>query len=145
MFLRDATKEDEDLLYKWRNEKACVENSISKKRVTINEHSKWFDNTLKDNNKYIFLLENNGEPVGMIRGEKSKNVITLSYSIEEKSRGKGLGKSIIMLFEEKVAIYGVENILGYVLKENAASCKIFESLKYNKEDIGDLYRYEKNI
>ena len=59
--LRNATDSDENLLFKWRNIKELVALSYFQKKVTLDEHKKWFRNKLKSSNCELFIIQLNDQ------------------------------------------------------------------------------------
>ena len=48
MILRPATKEDEKIVYRWRNDPDVRRVSINKRKISAKEHSIWFSKALRD-------------------------------------------------------------------------------------------------
>lgn len=66
-YLREATKDDVDLLFKWMNDPAVRKNSFSSEKITYEEHTSWYRSLLENKNckQYIYMC---GDcPIGQIR------------------------------------------------------------------------------
>jgi len=48
MIIKKVTKKDSLEIRQWRNDKRSIFYSKSKKKVTLETHSKWFEKTLND-------------------------------------------------------------------------------------------------
>ena len=68
MTLRLARIKDIDLIYNWVNK----EDSISNKLLTNNvisqlEHKEWFENSIKNKNRFIWIIEEENRNIGQLR------------------------------------------------------------------------------
>ena len=106
MNFRRATILDARLLHDWRNDPATRENSISPDSVAYETHLAWLEQLLADPARRIFIVEDeDGVPVGTIRvdgrqdgGEGIDGAAELSWTVSPDSRGKGLGKAMLLGF-----------------------------------------------
>ena len=44
------------LVYNWRNEKKIIKNSLSKKKISINEHRTWFNQIIRSENHVCLIF-----------------------------------------------------------------------------------------
>lgn len=138
-------KEDCALIYNWANEPTVRKKSFNSKKITYEEHKKWFDKKLNDENCRMYILEIDGIKIGQIRVDIENEVAMLSYSIGKEYRGKGNGVIMLTLLEEKLIKEKVSIIRGLVKYENIASKKCFEKCGYTKIEKEDYIVYEKII
>ncbi len=144
--LRRATREDCDLLFHWRNEKECRENSINTEEVPYETHCAWFEKRMKDDNTLIFIGMSGEECVGMVRVDVEESTGNISYSIDKKFRGRGFGRSILMELENEADIRKKIIVLQAQVKQtNLMSRSIFIKLGYEEEFLNGLYHYKKSI
>ena len=54
-YLRVADKNDLIILYEWTNDPEVRKNSFSDKKITLEEHNKWFYNKLKSKKTDIYI------------------------------------------------------------------------------------------
>lgn len=164
--LRKATMGDAELLFRWKNDKTTIENSITKRGVTMEEHLKWLENVIDNPNRRLFILDIDGTSVGQLRldfekvflEEKRKNdkieeaehekqnyevTAEISYGLGAEYRGKGLGKILLEQAETLATIFKVAELRAEVLPHNIASQKLFISLGYTEEQKQDFYVYRK--
>ena len=131
-YLRPVSKNDMKLLFDWRNDEDCRNNSFSSKPIEWEEHKNWFMAMLANPNQKAFILVVDGNSVGQIRLVKCGEKAEISYSIATHERGKGYGKLILSLAENEIA---VAELIGQVKSNNLASQKSFEALGYEKQEI----------
>lgn len=146
MVLRKADKKDIDLIFNWANEKLCRANSISEKSISIEEHSKWFNEKLQDKSCEFYIMEINNIPVGQVRIDVKNNAGKISYSLDKKYRGQGYGSIIISLLENRVIEQKLcSSLIAVVKSGNIASRHIFESKGYKQLlNDGDTLLYSKD-
>lgn len=123
--LRQAVKEDAELLFAWTNEEETRKNSFSKEPVLWENHIQWFDKKLADKNCLFFVLTDGEKECGTVRLDREGNCGIISYSIDKNRRGQGLGRRILSLAEEKAREIGLTVLQGSVKPENKASAKCF--------------------
>ncbi len=151
LHLRPAVIEDMDLLYKWRNEEICRKNSINKEYITYDNHCKWYIQKLNSKNCIIFIcIKNDGSvclPIGQARIDYEKHEIgKISYSIDAGYRCNGYGTRILKLLEyNKDVLNNISKLCAVVEKNNIASQKCFENLKYLKNIKDGMFYYTKNL
>ena len=100
--LRYAEPKDDNLLFEWANDPDTRKTAVNKNNIKWEEHIKWFKAKLSSTNCYLYVLEDGDIPLGQIRFEKHDNKYEISYSIDKKQRGRGLGKKIVQLGIEKM-------------------------------------------
>lgn len=111
---------------------------MSSHKISWEEHSQWFNSKITDDHCIYLIAEKQGKAVGSIRFDLNNGEALISYLLSSELHGKGLGKHLLnlgvrRLFEES----DVNTIKGIVLKDNVASRKIFESLRYDRVEISD--------
>lgn len=120
---RPVQKSDAILLFKWTNNSSTRENSISSNKINWEEHIKWFDLKIKDPQTKMFLFQlQNHLPVGILRLEQDNNNLQISFSVDVKHRGKGIGNEIIRF---AVKEFNDKNLLAQVIDSNEKSHNIF--------------------
>lgn len=133
--LRKATRDDAEMLFRWRNDPDARENSFQTQPIPYGEHVAWLGKTLCDFAQEIYILCEDDTPVGQVRLTMEADVATVSYSIDAAYRAQGYGKAILRLAENLCVERGTPCVLrGYVKKKNIASQMIFEALGYTCED-----------
>lgn len=131
LILRKATSEDCDLLYNWRNEKECRENSLNTDEVPYETHCAWFDRRMQDKDTLIYIGMVGKQCVGMVRLDIEGVIGKISYSIDCNFRGQGLGVCLLQTLENEDEVQERISLLhAEVKKTNPASMRCFEKLGY---------------
>lgn len=140
--LRTVCDDDCILLYDWANNYEVRKNSFNPKEISWEEHKSWFNKKLSNPFSKLFILEKDKSAVGQIRYDKTdENTWELDFSISQRFRGMGLGKTIVEL--SMIQISGP--IVAVVRQNNIASRQVFERLGFqiqNKDDDIIKYIYE---
>lgn len=146
LYLRKANLQDSKMIFNWRNEPDVRINSLHTERIMYDTHLKWFQKRLLSNESHIYICMKGETPIGQIRIDYEENKGEISYSIASEYRGKGYGKNMLELLEDKEREQGrIEILFGIVKRNNLASQKCFEKLGYHKENNGNVLIYHKKI
>jgi len=151
---------DAELLFEWKNDKETIENSITKRGVTMDEHLRWLQGVIDNPNRQLFILDVDGVSVGQLRldlevitdeaavetieaGNSIKLTAEISYGLGAEHRGRGLGKILLEQADTLATLFKITELTAEVLPHNIASQKLFKNLGYAEEQKGDLYVYTK--
>ena len=146
IYLRQAMPEDKDLLYQWRNDPVCRENSLDQSIVPYESHCAWFQDRLGSGDCFIFICMEKDSPIGQVRVDYQGRDGKISYSISEGYRGRGYGARMLGLLEQDAGIrMRTAGLYAIVKCSNVASQKCFEKLQYSKECCGGYFRYRKSF
>ena len=121
-----------EMIWEWRNDPITRKMSVNDAKVSWEEHSFWYKKVLLDNSRKLYLGEEGGIPVGVVRFDKSDNeefVFEVSINISPASRGKGFGQKLLnngikRLLKE---VANCKFIKAKVKKDNKSSNKLFNS------------------
>jgi len=142
--LRNACIQDADKVFVWRNDKETRQNSFNHSILVYDNHIKWFSSALRREDIKLFMLTVGGISVGQARIDYINGEYEISYLIGNEFRGRGYGKTIIRMMENKIVeLYGNVTIFAEVLKSNVVSRKIFLSLEFDEEEESDKFIYRK--
>ncbi|GAA0782638.1 GNAT family N-acetyltransferase [Hathewaya limosa] len=145
-YLKQVEEEDCDLLFEWANNKEVRKNSFNNTEISYDEHIKWFKKMILSPNVFMYIMDNGSNSVGQVRIDVIENCATISYSIDKEFRGQKLGTLIIKLIEKKIEeLYEIDEIIGYVKKDNEPSKKIFKNLGYIEKDLNNKMMYYKRL
>jgi UDP-2,4-diacetamido-2,4,6-trideoxy-beta-L-altropyranose hydrolase len=127
-FLRRAVKGDVDTYFRWANDKDVRANSFKSDAISYDTHCSWFNLNIDSSESYLYIFSS-GEnvPIANIRFKVENETATLSYLIDERFRGLGLGKEILaqgtnFFFQDNQY---VKTVQGFVKADNTASVKAF--------------------
>ena len=102
LYLRKANKLDKKKTFEWFNDKLSRMNSFNSDEVSFEDHSNWFDATLENKNRDLFICMDFMMPVGEIRLDYTKgNSAVISYMVDADARGEGYGKKMLSLVEKE--------------------------------------------
>ena len=128
--LRLAELKDKCLLYKWVNSKDSLGIKIkTDKKISFSNHEIWFEERLKDNNTFIWIIEENkNKPIGQIRFQYSKEkYFDIDIYIINKFRKLGIA-SIELKNAENIS--NVKPLRATVKKNNYSSYLFFNRNGY---------------
>ncbi|MGN0438103.1 MAG: GNAT family N-acetyltransferase [Lachnospiraceae bacterium] len=150
VLLRKVTASDMEQLYHWRNDPDVRKWSFHTEEISFEEHQKWFRITMDRDDVEIFVLEEDGQPVGQIRLTYWYDELVIGYSIDRNCRGRHLGQQIVDLMEESLKQdeslrKDGEYFVAYVQKDNVVSRKVFQVLGYSEEEQRKWIKYVKRI
>lgn len=135
LYIRNATKADMDLLYKWANDPIVRKNSFSTELIPYENHVLWFNRIMADPFVLQFVLMEDNTPVGQIRLNIEGKEAEIGYSIASEFRGKGYGHKILQLVANEVITNHpeIEKLVAKVKPDNIASNKLFKSEGFEME------------
>ena len=144
MKIRYIENKDSNDIYKWRNDISTREMSFNKEIISLDEHIKWFRNSINNSNIKIFIGEIKDSKLGICRFDFNQklDITEVSINMNPEYRGKGYGK---YLLKESIQLY--INKKSCVLKaqikvNNTISKKLFLSVGFKitkeKEDIIEM-------
>lgn len=134
--LREAEKNDCEQLFNWVNDNLVRESSFSNKKISWEEHKKWYFNHLKKNDSWIYIASSgNGNLIGQVRFDLIKeNSVEIDISLDSRFRGGGLGAELIKVSVKQLFIKeGIKNFLAKVKSSNIASSKSFLNAGFLKQ------------
>lgn len=140
IFLRNANINDLKDVFVLSNKDYVRQYSINKDKILWDNHVNWFKSVLEDNNLVFYVVTDfSNSFLGQIRYKLDNDYATVSLSLTEKLRGKGLSRMILYHSIEKLFIMksNINYIIAYVSEANIASIKIFKGLKFEVIDKDD--------
>ncbi|MCK5348703.1 MAG: GNAT family N-acetyltransferase, partial [Desulfobacula sp.] len=128
--IRNAGIKDAKLLYEQANDKKVRLSSFNSDPILWEEHLQWLRQKLKDENSWIFIAENHmGDPIGQIRFDRKDDLFEISYSLDKKFRGLGLGKTLLKIGLKTIQTKIHEPVMmqGSIKNDNVSSKISFEN------------------
>ncbi len=96
--LRPATEADLDLFFRWRNDPFILAHGSSRKKVQRKEHENWFAETIAEGPRRLFIILDQGEPIGQIRFDRqSQHDCVVSVYLLQAFTGRGWGVQAIRI------------------------------------------------
>jgi len=133
-----------DDLFKWRNHPVIRENSFNTEPVSRDEHERWFQRKIKDQNSQIYIACFDDNKIGIVRFDETGDVIKVSVMLNPDYFGKGLGSEIIRLGAERFIREKnpCKPVIAEIKKDNTVSIKAFQKAAF-KESYS-TFVYNKN-
>ena len=102
---------------------------------------------LQTKDHYIFILVDGDQSIGMIwlKAELSravKNGFIFDVVVDEKFRGKGYGKQIMLLIEEKARELELKSIGLHVFAYNTVAKNLYEGIGYETTSLNMIKQLE---
>ena len=125
--IREPTANDMREIWLWWNDETSRKMMKENEPVAWGIHVDWFRNILSDLDRTLYLFEDRGSKIGVVRFDrKSENIFETSINLDPDHRGKGYGAKMIAhgvckTFSDKNA----ETCFATVKKINLASWKSF--------------------
>jgi len=135
--LRPVTPVDEEVLLTWANDPVARAASFQSGTIAPAEHAAWFADRLADPNARLYVGEQDGRPVGLVRFAVADETATISVNVGPTSRMRGVGTRLIdhgcrRLLRER----GVTAFHAYIRAGNEASVRAFTAAGFARADRG---------
>jgi L-amino acid N-acyltransferase YncA len=147
MEIKDVGNGDLIDVFAWRKDPISCKMFTSDSSITLAEHKKWFESSLKNPLRKIYIGILKGEKVGVCRFDIDQQRIKaqVSINLNPNMRGKNLS---FELLSESIINYKKDNqikLTALIKKENAASLKIFQKCNFFIIDDDDRFNYLEKI
>jgi RimJ/RimL family protein N-acetyltransferase len=127
------------MLLAWRNESAAVRFSATGRPVTAAEHERWFARVRgHQSGTTIWIIEDNGTPVGQVRVDVEDGVGVVSIAIAVEHRGRGIGPNALRAMVAAVtALGGVQVLRALAHPDNSPSLRAFEVAGFHRTAVAE--------
>lgn len=127
--------------YEWRNAPSTRRYFRSSKPLTFDEHCRWTNSVIDDENRILLMAEDDGIPVGVVRFDSEGESAEISIYLDPEQVGQGYGKQIIAAASEwaRNNIRKIKRLEAEIFDDNIASVKSFKSTGFRKLDNGTIY------
>jgi RimJ/RimL family protein N-acetyltransferase len=119
-------------LFNWRNDEITRLNSHNLEPISFAQHNSWFEASIANAMRQIFIAVENNRSVGMIRVDSTNipDQRLLSWMVAPESRGKGVGtrmlSQICLVFENL-------DLVAEIKSTNAASLAMVASCGFTPD------------
>ena len=140
MMIRTADLSDLQDVYDWRNDSFSRSMFLSSEAVSLNEHIDWYQRSLKNPNRRIYIGLINDLKVGVVRFDFNEDTeqSEVSINLNPLLRGKGFGFSLLSKSISEYKQSKDTTLIATVKKENDASFKIFTKCGFLNESEDDF-------
>jgi RimJ/RimL family protein N-acetyltransferase len=136
--LRAAREDDASLIQAWRNDIDAVRFSVSARAVSEAEHARWFSAVLTDQNKRLWVAEEQGVPVGQVRVDVDGDVGVFSIAVAPSARGRGIGQEMLRRALAEIRRQRLAaTMTALTHPDNAASIRAFERVGFTRRGVSD--------
>ena len=135
--LRMATMDDCEAIYKWRNAEETRKYIFNSEPISLNEHRRWFMESLENPNRQILIAELHGRSAGVLRYDIDGRLAVISIYTVPGIKGYGIGTQIIRIGSDWLHRHfpDIHKIQAKVLPENVVSTKAFVNAGYTEHHI----------
>lgn len=141
-----STKDSKDI-WTWRNDEQTRLMSITTEEVNWETHSAWYDKSLTNPNRHLYVGILDGEKIGMCRFDIDieSNTAEVSINLNPKYRGKNLSNKLLIKSIEEFLIIKKIPVTSTIKKVNKPSIKCFikSGFLFERED-AEYFYYTKN-
>lgn len=139
MSLRRVEPADEALLLKWVNDPVTRANAVSTEQISASEHREWFAETLRSEDRRMYIALEDGERVGQIRFDRTSDAWEVDVSVAPTERGHGLGVAIIKAGVRQLmnTVPDARCVRAVVRPSNAASLAAFGRAGFRRRTIAE--------
>ena len=129
MIIQKNKKKDSLDIWLWRNDKKSIFFSKNKKKITLEDHDKWFEKNLK-NKKIKFYIgsivkKNEKKKVGVVRFNLKSKYALVSINLNPVMRSKSLSYILLAAGIKKILKFKKIKLIAEIKKNNLASIKCF--------------------
>lgn len=136
--VRPATPDDEQQVLAWRNDPIIVALGLSGRTVSLDEHHRWFEESVKGERRKLYIIEADEKPIGTVRYDFiGPDEAEISIYLFPPGAGRGLGKFAIRSTLPSIFAEGVQRIIATVLRRNQRSLSFFFRLGFREERATD--------
>lgn len=142
-----AAEEHRRLVFEWANDPETRSMSFSEQEIPWEVHCSWYEESLKREDRKLYICMHNETPVGIYRLDFSGETAEISYSIAPGYRHRGYGQEMLKAGEALVgeSFPEVKRLCAKVKAGNEASKGIFRKLGYGERTEAETAVYCKNI
>ena len=139
--IRFVKSEDSGSILNWRNDKLTREMSLDDRVTTFEEHSNWFNESLENKARTLYIGELNCEKIGICRFDFNEidSCAEVSINMNPEMRSLGLGKRFLFQCIQDYLDSNEHNLCAKIKSKNKASLKIFDDVGFKKySNIDDI-------
>ena len=137
IFQKVKNFKNSEAIYRINNDKLTRKNSANTKKFSYQTHLNWLKKNLKNKREFITLIILKKKIVGLIREKKIYNKPYLSWALDEKYRGKKIGKHMLKKYVNK----NKKKYVAKIRRNNLPSIKICEYAGFKKFRENSKFRY----
>jgi RimJ/RimL family protein N-acetyltransferase len=142
--LRPADLADASILWRWRNDPVTRGASFDDREISLEEHTRWMEATVRGHDRVVYVAEVHRAPVGTVRLDVTGTEAAVSVTVAPEWRGRGIGAACLAaLCGDAFARRGLTRLTARIKADNRASRSVFERAgfaRYGPD--GDVLEFE---
>lgn len=129
---RPATIQDSSLLLRWRNDPVTRKVSRASSLITWQSHQDWYERTLENPNRELYVIERGTVPLGTVRFDALEgSEWEVSITLAPEARGHGHSRSVLTAGE---AVFDARQpnatVVAAIHRNNLSSQRLFAGAGY---------------
>jgi RimJ/RimL family protein N-acetyltransferase len=125
--LRRARAEDCEAVWRWNNAAEVREVSFRSTPIPLDEHRAWYSRVLADPGSFVWIVEVERAPAGVVRIHPSDTSPVVSIALGATHRGQGVGgEAVARACRAFAAATGRGLLHAHIKASNEASVRAFE-------------------
>ncbi|MCS6797814.1 MAG: GNAT family N-acetyltransferase [Myxococcota bacterium] len=131
--LRPAREEDRERVFRWANDPVSRAASFTPEPIAWETHVAWYARALEGRARRLFVVEHEGEPVGVVRFELSDETSAeaeIGINLAPEARGRGIGTAALREAVRIARGLGLQRLVACIRPDNTASLKLFARAGY---------------
>lgn len=138
VYLRPVRTDDREMIFRWRNDPFILAHGSSNREVDWIEHAKWFEETLAERGRKMYVVVSQNVPIGQVRFDRQneQDCIVSAYLLRDFT-GRGWGVQAIregcsLVFEA----WDVERVIACVRSDNPGGRSAFLKAGFEEAEVG---------
>ncbi len=138
--LRPATISDREMVFRWRNDPFVVAHGSFLRDVEWEEHKTWFEEVILGNSRRMFIVRDQGNPIGQIRFDrKNQQECVVSVYLLQAFTGRGWGVQAIRMGCAAIfEAWDVDRVIACVRLDNQAGRSAFLKAGFQETEVAGL-------
>lgn len=130
--------DDREMIFRWRNDPFIRAHGSSNREVTWAEHARWFEETLAESGRKVYVVLRRNVPIGQVRFDYQNDqhcVISVYLLKEHTGHGLGvqaIGEACSVIFAD----WRVRTIIACIRKDNRGGRSAFLKAGFEESDDG---------
>ena len=148
MFLRKANIKDKEDVWSWYSDPQSRKMSIYENTVDFESHCIWFQSSLDDPTKSMYIGCKDERKIGLSRFDfiKDENYTFVSITLDRNYRGKNLSKEFLQISIDKFLEKNNSILKAKIKYDNIPSINCFKSCNFQLSESNDKFQiYTKNV
>jgi len=131
--------DDREMIFHWRNDPFVLAHGSSNRKVTWDEHAKWFADTLGERGRKVYVVVRENVAIGQVRFDyqNDQHCVISAYLLKEHT-GHGWGVQAIreactMIFTD----WRVPTVVACIRKDNPGGRSAFLKAGFQESEDGE--------